>query len=89
MNGIFAFIIFDKLEKRFIGRDRFEQPVLYKKRTLITLFKIKGIKSTTDNVQINLDIVKYYLHTSFYDSTRESFYKNINQVEQSSYMILI
>ena len=27
------------------------------------------------------------MHTSFYDSTRESFYKNINQVEQSSYMI--
>ena len=91
LNGIFAFIIFDKLEKKvYCARDRFGVKPLYytkKKDTYYFCSEIKGIKSTTDNVQINLDIVKYYLHTSFYDSTRESFYKNINQVEQSSYMI--
>ena len=91
LNGIFAFIIFDKLEKKvYCVRDRFGVKPLYYTKNKDTYYfcsEIKGIKSTINNVQINLDIVKFYLHTSFYDSTKESFYKNINQVEHSSYMI--
>ena len=91
LNGIFSLIIFDNLEKKiYSARDRLGvKPLYYLKKNNNFYFcsEIKGILRVNKNIQINSDIVKFYLNTSFYDSFEETFYKNILQVEQGTCII--
>ncbi len=91
LNGIFSLIIFDNLEKKiYSARDRLGVKPLYyfkKKNNFYFCSEIKGILRVNKDIQINSDIVKFYLNTSFYDSFEETFYKDILQVEQGTYII--
>ena len=91
LNGIFAFIIFDSIEKKvYCARDRFGVKPLYFSNVGSSYYfcsEIKGLLNITNNININHEAVKMYLTTSFYDYSTQSFYKQINQVEQSTCLI--
>ncbi len=88
LNGIFAFIIFDNLEKKvYCARDRLGVKPLYylnKGNAFYFCSEIKGLLNVTKNISINFEAVEMYLATSFYDYSSNSFYKQISQVEQST-----
>ena len=91
LNGIFAFIIFDNIEKKvYCVRDRLGVKPLYFLNTGSSYYfcsEIKGLLNVTNNVSINYDTVQMYLSSSFYDYSPQSFYKQITQVEQSTCLI--
>jgi len=91
LNGIFAFIIFDNIEKKvYCARDRFGVKPLYFLNTGSSYYfcsEIKGLLNVTNNVSINYETVQMYLSSSFYDYSPQSFYKQITQVEQSTCLI--
>ena len=91
LNGIFAFIIFDKLKNKLICvRDRMGvKPLYYFKNNNNYYFcsEIKGILSIFQNLKINFKAVNFYLQNSFYDYSRQTFFKDIFQLNQGSYMI--
>ena len=91
LNGIFAFIIFDNIDKKvYCARDRFGVKPLYFSNSGNSYYfcsEIKGLRKATNKGSINLDAVKMYLQTSFYDHTPQSFYQEISQVEQSTCLI--
>ncbi len=90
INGIYSFIILDKLEKKlFCVRDRMGvKPLYFSKEDNRYYFcsEIKGIKKVLKKIEINEELVKYYLSTSYYDFSKETFYKNIFQVKQGTYL---
>ena len=92
LNGIFAFIIFDNVEKKiFCARDRFGVKPLYffnKGNSYYFCSEIKGLLNIKENIQVNYDAIKMYLTTSFYDYSTQSFYSEIKQIEQSTCLIL-
>ena len=77
LNGIFAFIIFDKLKNKLICvRDRMGvKPLYYFKNNNNYYFcsEIKGILSIFKNLKINFKAVNFYLQNSFYDYSRQTF----------------
>ncbi len=91
LNGIFAFIIFDNLEKKvYCARDRLGVKPLYysnKGNSFYFCSEIKGLLNVTKNISINFEAVEMYLATSFYDYSSNSFYKQISQVEQSTCLV--
>ena len=91
LNGIFAFIIFDNLEKKvYCARDRLGVKPLYylnKGNAFYFCSEIKGLLNITKNISINFEAVEIYLATSFYDYSSNSFYKQISQVEQSTCLV--
>ena len=91
LNGIFAFIIFDNLDKKvYCVRDRLGVKPLYFSNIGSSYYfcsEIKGLLNATNNISINFEAVKMYLTTSFYDYSPQSFYKQITQVEQSTCLI--
>jgi len=91
LNGIFAFIIYDKfLNKAYCVRDRLGvKPLYYLNKDKLFYFcsEIKGIKSVLKDFSINKDIVKSYLSNSFYDFSKNTFYEDICQVKQGTYMV--
>lgn len=92
LNGIYAFIIYDKETKKiFCARDRLGVKPLYYFLTnnkLIISSEIKGILKVDKNLKkINKDVLKYYLTSSSYDTIGETFFKDINQLKPSHYMI--
>ena len=90
LNGIFAFIIYDKIHNKvYCVRDRLGiKPLFYTKKNNLFYFcsEIKGIKAVCHDITINNDIVEFYLKNSIYDFSNETFFKNIYQVKQSSYL---
>ena len=91
LNGIFAFIIYDNLSNKvYCVRDRLGvKPLYYSNRNKIFYFcsEIKGILSVLKKISINESTVKDYLSTSFYDHTKETFYEDIYQVKQGTFMV--
>jgi|TARA_B110001452_G_C15237367_1_gene428404 asparagine synthase (glutamine-hydrolysing) len=91
LNGIFAFIIYDNfLNKVYCVRDRLGvKPLYYSSKNNFFYFcsEIKGILNVLKNTPINENIVKDYLSNSFYDHSKETFYKDIYQVKQGTFMV--
>jgi len=91
LNGIFSFIIFDKIENIiFCCRDRLGIKPLYyywDNKTFIACSEIKGIHEILKK-SLNYDQIKTYLKSSYYDFGQETFYENIKQLEPSSFLIL-
>ena len=91
LNGIFSFIIFDKIENNiFCCRDRLGVKPLYyywDNKTFIASSEIKGMHEILKK-SLNYNMIKTYLQTSFYDFGQETFYENIKQLEPSCFMIL-
>lgn len=90
LNGIFAFIIYDKLEKKlFVARDRLGvKPVFFYKKEdcFIISSEIKSIlKLIGKNIEFNYENISTYLETSFYDYGKTTFYKNVYQLKQGHY----
>ena len=89
LNGIFAFIIYDKIHhKVYCVRDRLGiKPLFYTKKNNLFYFcsEIKGIRAVFDEITINNNMVEFYLKNSIYDFSNETFFKNIYQVKQGSY----
>tara|TARA_B100000787_G_scaffold89938_2_gene66476 strand:- start:5433 stop:7274 length:1842 start_codon:yes stop_codon:yes gene_type:complete len=93
LNGIFAFIIYDKTKKIiFAARDRLGvKPIFYfnKNNSLVITSEIKGILNLgiNDIKDLNIENISTYLKTSFYDYGESTFYKNIFQLKQGHYLI--
>ena len=91
LNGIFAFIIYDNfLQRVYCVRDRLGVKPLYyssKNKKFYFCSEIKGILNVLNKIPINENIVKNYLSNSFYDHSKETFYKDINQVRQGTFMV--
>ncbi|MBC8303063.1 MAG: asparagine synthase (glutamine-hydrolyzing) [Pelagibacterales bacterium] len=90
-NGIYAFIIYDSLKNKiYCVRDRLGiKPLYYYKKDTNYYFcsEIKGITSVINNVNINSEIVEFYLQNSIYNHSKETFFEKVNQVTQGSYMV--
>ena len=90
LNGIFSFIIYDKQKKEiFCARDRLGvKPMYYfkNKNMLIISSEIKGVLDFKNQIELNKKAINTYINTSFYDIGKNTFYKNIFQLEQSSYL---
>lgn len=92
LNGIFSFIIYDNLDKKvFCVRDRLGvKPLFYTNNNGSYYFcsEIKGILKIFNNNKVNLSNVQFYLETTFYDTSNETFYENIFQLEQSTCLVI-
>ena len=89
LNGIFALIIFDKINNKiYCTRDRLGVKPLYYHNDGNNLYfcsEIKAFKKIINNLKIDEEIIKFYLTTGYYDFSKSSFYKNIFQVKQGTY----
>ena len=78
------------MKKVYCARDRLGvKPLYYIKNNNKYYFcsEIKGILKVVKDINIDLDSIKFYLNTTFYDTSKNTFYKNIFQVEQSTCLI--
>ena len=78
LNGIFAFIIYDKIHhKVYCVRDRLGiKPLFYtKKQSFLFCSEIKGIRAVFDEITINNNMVEFYLKNSIYDFQMRLFLK--------------
>ena len=91
INGIYAFILFDKNKgKVYCVRDRLGiKPLYYYKKNNNYFFssEIKGILKIFNEITINEKIVKFYLQSTYYDFSEETFFQDINQVSQGTYHV--
>lgn len=91
INGIYAFIIFDKdKNKVYCVRDRLGiKPLYYYKKNDNYFFssEIKGILKIFNGIPINEKIVKFYIQSNYYDFSEETFFQDINQVSQGTYHV--
>lgn len=89
-NGIFSFILFDKIKNiAFCCRDRLGvKPFYYywKNEIFVACSEIKGIHEIIEK-NVNIEKIHTYLTTSFYDFGENTFYKNIFQLEPANYLI--
>ena len=81
LNGMFAFVIFDKKSKEvFVGRDRFGvKPLYYFNYDNLLIFssEIKGILNYLSKVEINTEsIYEYFVFQNLLRN--KTFFKNIN-----------
>ena len=81
LNGMFAFVIFDKKSKEvFVGRDRFGvKPLYYFNYNNLLIFssEIKGILNYLSKVEINTEsIYEYFVFQNLLRN--KTFFKNIN-----------
>ena len=85
LNGMFSFCIWDEKNKRaFLARDRFGQkPFFYYKHNKHFLFssEIKGLLASGIRSEPNNSAWLKYLYKASYDDSRETFFKNIYQLE--------
>lgn len=85
-NGMWAFAIFDKYEKKiFLSRDRFGiKPLYYLNREDVLAFgsEIKEILAAfPEERQVNEEFVYYFLPSGALDDGKETFFKNIFSLE--------
>tara|TARA_Y100000816_G_scaffold258508_1_gene213414 strand:- start:16570 stop:18474 length:1905 start_codon:yes stop_codon:yes gene_type:complete len=89
-NGIFSFILFDKIKNiAFCCRDRLGvKPFYYywKNEIFVACSEIKGIHEIIEK-NINIEKIHTYLTTSFYDFGENTFYKNIHQLEPATFLL--
>lgn len=89
-NGIFSFILFDKIKNiAFCCRDRLGvKPFYYywKDEIFVACSEIKGIHEIIEK-NINIEKIHTYLTTSFYDFGENTFYKNILQLEPATFLL--
>ena len=89
LNGIFAFVIYDSNENSFFcARDHVGvKPFYYIKNNqdFIVSSEIKGLYKIFEN-KFNIDKIKTYLTTSFYDYGESTFYKDIYQLQPGHYI---
>ena len=93
INGMFSICIVDeKFDKIFLVRDRFGIKPLYyyhdqKEGNLIFCSEIKGIVNTSlYKKEMNLREAKIYLKKGFINSTSETWFKDIYQVQAGTYI---
>ena len=89
LNGIFSFIIFDKLKNNFFcARDPIGVKPFYYFYNNINFIASSEIKSFTEfnSKNLNLKVVKSYLTTSFYDYGKDTFFENIYQLRPGHYL---
>jgi asparagine synthase (glutamine-hydrolysing) len=92
IKGMFAIVIADeRLNKVFLIRDRFGiKPLYYSfiSESLYFCSEISGIKKNINkNFEFNLDEMQRYFKQGLINSSNETWFKNINQVPASSYLI--
>ena len=90
LNGIFSFIIYDRLENIFFcARDRLGvKPFYFTSNEKINFHASSEIQAIFNfsKENLNLNYVKNYLETSFYDYGDETFFNNIYQLLPGSYL---
>ncbi len=89
LNGIFSFIIFDKHNNNlFCARDPIGVKPFYYIFDNINFLASSEIKSFTEfnSHNLNLNVVKKYLTSSFYDYGEETFFNNIFQLQPGHYL---
>ena len=90
LNGIFSFIIYDRLENIFFcARDRLGvKPFYFTSNEKINFHASSEIQAISNfsKENLNLNYVKNYLETSFYDYGDETFFNNIYQLLPGSYL---
>tara|TARA_B100000214_G_C23969882_1_gene629545 strand:+ start:325 stop:2205 length:1881 start_codon:yes stop_codon:yes gene_type:complete len=88
-NGIFAFVIYDKQENSFFcARDHLGVKPLYyfyDGENFVVSSEINGLSKFHNN-KLNLNKLKSYLTTSFYDYGVDTFYENIKQLRPGCYI---
>lgn len=92
LDGMFAFVIWDKLEKTlFFARDRFgEKPLYYSFHNGYLYFasEMKALWAGGVPRSVNFEMLKLYLLNGFLhnpENKLETFYQNINKFPSSSY----
>lgn len=93
LNGMFSFAIWDKNKRiLFCARDRFGiKPFYYfkDKRNFIFSSEIKAfLKYENFAAEVNQRMLYHYLFYGKMDHTHETFFKNVYQLPQSSYMLV-
>lgn len=89
LNGIFSFIIFDKHNDiLFCARDQIGVKPFYYLHDKINFIVSSEIKnfSQFNSKNLNFNVVKNYLTTSFYDYGDETFFKNIRQLRPGHFL---
>ncbi len=88
LDGMFAFIIFDKIKNRiFIARDRAGKKPLYmykKNEKLVFSSELNAIIQNVKGIEINEDAINAYLRCGFFFKGY-SAYKNVSEVEPGCY----
>ena len=89
LNGIFSFVIYDNKENSlFCARDHVGvKPFYYIKndKDFIVSSEIKGLYKIFEN-NFNINKIKSYLTTSFYDYGEKTFYKDIYQLQPGHFI---
>ena len=89
LNGIFAFVIYDSKENSlFCARDHLGVKPFYYSRNkdyFVISSEIKALYKIFKN-DFNINNIKSYLSTSFYDLGEFTFYKGINQLKPGHYI---
>lgn len=91
LNGQFAFAIYDKEKKElFCARDHLGvKPFYYtiKNKTLLFASEIKALFALGVSAKPNDKIIFEFLRYSFYDHSKETFFKGINRLMPGEYAI--
>lgn len=89
LNGIFAFVIYDNEENSFFcARDHIGvKPFYYYKKNqdFIVSSEIRGLQKIFSN-KFNINKIKTYLTTSFYDFGEQTFYEDIYQLQPGHFI---
>ncbi len=90
LNGIFSFIIYDSHENIFFcARDRLGvKPFYFTTNRKVNFHASSEIQAISDlsKENFNLNYIKNYLETSFYDYGDETFFNNVYQLLPGSYL---
>ena len=89
LNGIFSFVIYDIEENSFFcARDHIGvKPFYYIKKNedFIVSSEIRGLHKIFNN-RFNINRIKKYVTTSFYDYGKQTFYEDIHQLQPGHFI---
>lgn len=89
VNGMFAVCFYHAdTEKTILARDRFGQKPLFYTQANEEFYFASEIKALPNDSQPNRETWLKYLSSAVYDDDENTFFKNIYQVEPSSYIVL-